>query len=59
MGGARRPMTDDPPSEDPMEIMMLTMLPVAAIGYSLLYLLFGGGFFGAIVIFFLAKALGH
>ncbi len=32
--------------------------PIAAIGYSLLYLLFGGGLFGAIVIFFLAKAFG-
>lgn len=28
----------------------------AAAGYSLLYLLFGGGLFGAIVIFFVAKA---
>ncbi len=32
--------------------------PVAAIGYSLLYLLFGGGFFGAFVIFVLAKMVG-
>ena len=37
---------------------MLALLPIAAAGYSLLYLLLGGGFFGAIVIFFLAKALG-
>jgi hypothetical protein len=29
--------------------------PVAAIGYSLLYLLFGGGLFGAVVIFIIAK----
>lgn len=29
--------------------------PVAAAGYSLLYLLFGGGIFGAIVIFIIAK----
>jgi len=29
--------------------------PVAAVGYSLLYLLFGGGLFGAIVIFVIAK----
>jgi hypothetical protein len=34
------------------------LYPVAALGYSLLYLLFGGGFFGAVVIFFAAKALG-
>ncbi len=31
---------------------------VAAAGYSLIYMLFGGGFFGAVVIFFLAKMLG-
>jgi hypothetical protein len=33
------------------------VLPLAAIGYSLLYLLLGGGFFGAVVIFFIAKML--
>lgn len=32
---------------------------VAAIGYSILYLLLGGGLFGAILIFFLAKAMGR
>ena len=37
---------------------MGTML-VAAAGYSLLYLLMGGGVFGAIVIFFVAKMLGR
>ena len=35
---------------------LLTLLPpVAAIGYSIIYLLLGGGFFGAIVIFIVAK----
>ncbi len=34
-----------------------TLLPVAAIGWSLLYLLFGGGLFGAILIFVFAKML--
>jgi hypothetical protein len=29
--------------------------PVAAIGYSLVYVLFGGGLLGAIVIFLVAK----
>jgi hypothetical protein len=38
---------------------LATMIyPVAAIGYSLIYLLCGGGFFGAVVIFFGAKMLG-
>lgn len=41
---------------------MLTTLamiyPVAAVGYSLLYLLLGGGMGGAILIFFVAKMLG-
>ncbi len=33
-------------------------IPLAAAGYSLIYLLGGGGFFGAIVIFFIAKMFG-
>jgi hypothetical protein len=37
-----------------MNLIALAM-PVAAIGYSLLYLLFGGGLVGAIVIFIIAK----
>jgi hypothetical protein len=40
-----------------MELALLA--PVAAIGYSLLYLLFGGGIFGAIVVFIIAKMLRH
>jgi hypothetical protein len=35
------------------------LYPAAAIGYSLLYLLFGGGLFGAVIVFFAAKALGR
>ena len=31
---------------------------IAAAGYSLIYLLLGGGFGGAIVIFIIAKMLG-
>jgi len=31
---------------------------LAAIGYSLIYLLFGGGIGGAILIFIIAKMLG-
>ena len=34
------------------------LLPVAAAGYSMLYLIFGGGLVGAIVIFIIAKMLG-
>jgi hypothetical protein len=40
---------------------MATVIAVpmfAAAGYSLIYLLGGGGVFGAIVIFFVAKMLG-
>lgn len=37
-------------------ITLLTLLPpVAAIGYSIIYLLLGGGVFGAVVIFIVAK----
>jgi hypothetical protein len=39
-------------------LIMDTLLPVAAIGYSLLYLLLGGGFGGAVLIFIIAKMLG-
>ena len=45
----------------PMESIMAilaTSLVLAAAGYSLLYLLFGGGLGGAILIFIVAKMLG-
>ena len=35
--------------------LIALMLPLAAIGYSILYMLLGGGLFGAIVIFIIAK----
>ena len=41
-----------------MNDFALLLLPIAAIGYSLIYLLFGGGLFGAVVIFIGAKMLG-
>jgi len=40
-----------------MLALILTPI-VAAAGYSLLYLLFGGGLGGAVLIFFIAKMLG-
>ncbi len=42
-----------------MDPVTVTALPLAAIGYSLVYLLAGGGLFGAIVIFIIAKLLGR
>jgi hypothetical protein len=42
-----------------MEILAQTVLPLAAIGYSMVYLLAGGGVFGAVVIFIIAKMLGR
>jgi hypothetical protein len=41
-----------------MEILTFAVPVIGAAGYSLVYLLAGGGIFGAIVIFFIAKALG-
>lgn len=41
-----------------MEHLLATVMPLAAIGYSLIYMLLGGGFFGAVVIFFVAKMFG-
>jgi hypothetical protein len=39
----------------PMNQSLALLVPAAAAGWSLLYLLFGGGLFGAIVIFIIAK----
>ena len=41
-----------------MDANLATLVPLAAAGYSLLYLLFGGGLGGAILIFIVAKMLG-
>ncbi|HWA97542.1 MAG TPA: hypothetical protein VG713_03595 [Pirellulales bacterium] len=41
-----------------MLLAALTLPPIAAIGYSLVYLLAGGGLGGAVVIFIIAKMLG-
>jgi hypothetical protein len=41
-----------------MEILAQSVLLLAAVGYSVVYLLAGGGVFGAVVIFFIAKTLG-
>jgi hypothetical protein len=38
-----------------MNQSLALLVPAAAAGWSLLYLLFGGGLFGAIVIFIIAK----
>lgn len=42
-------------------LLAITAAPVlvAALGYSLIYLLLGGGLGGAIVIFIIAKLLGR
>ena len=41
-------------------MILLAFTPVfAAAGYSLVYLLGGGGLFGAVVIFVIAKMLGQ
>jgi hypothetical protein len=34
------------------------LMPLAAVGYALIYLLFGGGLGGAFLIFIVAKMLG-
>ena len=39
--------------------MITTLVPMAAAGWSLLYLLCGGGLGGAIVIFVVLKMLGR
>ena len=37
--------------------MVAQAMLLAAVGYSILYLLLGGGLFGAIIVFIAAKAL--
>jgi hypothetical protein len=41
-----------------MDVLATQCAIVGAAGYSLLYLILGGGFVGAVVIFFVAKLLG-
>jgi hypothetical protein len=41
-----------------MTIFLANMVPLAAIGYALLYLVLGGGLGGAVLIFFGAKMFG-
>jgi hypothetical protein len=42
------------------EKTMIAMIPIfGAAGYALLYLLFGGGLGGAVLIFIVAKMLGR
>jgi len=41
-----------------MNDFALLLPPIAAIGFSLLYLLCGGGLVGAVVIFIVAKFFG-
>jgi len=38
---------------------MITPILIGAAGYSLVYLLAGGGIGGAVLIFIVAKMLGH
>lgn len=42
-----------------MITLLSTAIPLAAAGWSLLYLLLGGGFGGAILIFIVLKAIGR
>jgi hypothetical protein len=41
-----------------MIVLLTNVFPLAAAGYSLLYLLGGGGLVGAVLIFIVAKMLG-
>ena len=41
-----------------MNTVLPHIVPLAAIGYSILYLLFGGGLGGAVLIFIVAKMFG-
>jgi hypothetical protein len=55
---AARRGVPEPNKEKPMETISQMPFLVAALQYSLIYLLLGGGFVGAIGIFVVAKLLG-
>ena len=38
---------------------LIAFMPLAAVGYSIIYMLLGGGLIGAIIIFIVAKLLGR
>jgi hypothetical protein len=42
-----------------MNVLLANVFPLAAAGYALLYLLLGGGFGGAALVFILAKRSGN
>jgi hypothetical protein len=42
-------------ASNPYNMSLIITLPVAAIGWSILYMILGGGIVGAIVIFIVAK----
>ena len=42
-----------------MTVLANVIMPMGAIGFALIYLLFGGGLGGALVIYVLAKMLGQ
>jgi hypothetical protein len=56
IGGKKQPLEE---GDDTVETLLQVTPAFAAIGYSLVYLLAGGGFFGAFVIFVVAKMLGR
>ena len=59
-GGWNHPWTRQQQDLQVIPMQALTQIPVlhAAVEYSLLYMLFGGGIFGAAVIYFIARAMG-
>jgi hypothetical protein len=54
--GGRRPNTST--KDHPMQAISQVPVLVAAVQYSIIYMLLGGGVFGAIVVYFVAKVLG-
>ena len=60
MAGYLEPIVESATNTKLEEITMSVLAPImlAAAGYSLIYLLMGGGLGGAILIFIVAKMLG-
>lgn len=53
-----RSYSSSAPSTLPAMNTIVEVAPVAAVGYSILYMIFGGGLLGAVVIFIIAKMFG-
>ena len=56
---SRRRLPSRSTKDHPMQTIAQVPVLVAAVQYSIIYMLLGGGVFGAVVVYFVAKVLGR